>query len=208
MKTFLQSLASLLLSWGPWGILLLAIIDSAGIPIPGGVDALVVLIASQSARSGYISAALAAVGSTAGSFVLYYLARKGGEAYLHDKTQHGWGKRFRHWFLHYGLLTVFIPALLPIPLPMKIPVLCAGALGVRRRSFLLVVFAARIPRYFGLAYLGAEMGNYPLLYLRSHIWLLLGAAIGLFLFLLTLIKIKDVVRARELRARYHAGHKD
>lgn len=190
----------MLLAWGPWGILLLAIADSAGIPIPAGVDALIVLIASRNAHTGYLSAALAVLGSTAGSFFLFYLGRKGGEVYLGRKTQHGWGRRFRHWFLHYGLLTVFIPTLLPVPMPMKIPVLCAGALGVRPRSFLLVVFFARLLRYFALAYLGSQLGNYPLVYLKSHVWFLLGVAIGLFLFLLLLIKAKDSLRERALPA--------
>jgi homoserine dehydrogenase len=31
--------------------------------------------------------------------------------------------------LHYGLLTVFVPALSPVPTPMKLFVICAGAMG-------------------------------------------------------------------------------
>ena len=49
-------------------------------------------------------------------------------------------RAFRTWFMRYGLVTVFIPALLPIPfLPFKAFAACAGALGVTRTRFLLVL---------------------------------------------------------------------
>ncbi len=89
--------------------------------------------------------------------------------------------KFRGWFGRYGLLTVFIPALVPfVPLPLKVFVLSAGALGVRPVSFLLVILAARIPRYFSLAYLGRELGEHSLEWFGSHKWHLLIGALGLF----------------------------
>lgn len=196
---FLKAIANTLLSWGPPGILLLAILDSAGIPVPGGVDALLVLMGSQDETMGYISAALAVVGSMVGSVFLFQVARKGGEAYLDKRTQNGWPKRFRHWFHHYGGVSVFIPAIIPAPLPLKVFVISAGALDMRRSHFIAIMLAARIPRYFGLAYLGAQLGVRPLDYIASHKWQLLGVSVGLFLFSLLLVKIKDRVREAELR---------
>jgi membrane protein DedA with SNARE-associated domain len=193
----IRTIAKILLSWGPWGVLVLAALDSAGIPIPEGVDVLLVLVAIQDPAIGYLSAALAVAGSLAGSVFLFQIGRKGGEAYLNEKTRKGWGKKFRRWFDHYGGLTVFIPALIPAPLPLKIFVLCAGALGMSTRTFLLIMLGARLPRYFGEVYLTTQMGTRPLTFLREHLWGLLAFAIGLFLILLLLIKLKDRYRERE-----------
>lgn len=202
---FLKAMASTLLSWGPPGVLLLAILDSAGVPIPGGVDALLVLMGSQDATMGYISATLAIVGSLAGSLFLFAVARKGGEAYLDKRTQTGRARRFRRWFDHYGGVSVFIPAVIPAPLPLKIFVIAAGALNMRRSHFIAIMLAARIPRYFGLAYLGAQLGARPLEYITSHKWHLLAVSAGLFLFSLLLVKVKDRLREAELRRTSRIG---
>lgn len=192
----IHAIENLLLSWGPWGTLLLAVLDSAGIPLPEGVDALIIYIGTRDIGAGYLSAALAVAGSLAGNVFLFYLGRKGGEAYLDARTQTGWPKRFRRWFNHYGEITIFIPALIPAPLPLKIFVLSAGALGMNRAHFVLVLLAARIPRYFGLAYLGSQLGKEPLVYLKTHMFQLLALSVALFLFLVFLVKLKDWLRKR------------
>jgi len=174
----------LLASWGPWGVLLLSILDSGGIPIVGGVDALVVAVSAIDHRQAFGAATAAIVGSVTGSLVLFYLARKGGEAYLHRHTLSTRGRHLRAWFLEYGLLTVFVPAFVPvIPMPVKIFILSAGALGVSPLRFLIVLTAARIPRYFFLAWLGTRLGADTLPYLRQHLWQLSLLALGLFVVL-------------------------
>lgn len=167
---------------------MLAIIDSAGIPLPAGVDALVVLLAVANPATAYVGALMAVAGSLIGNYILYAIARKGGRAYLDARTQSGRAARFRAWFQHYGLLTVFIPALLPIPLPMKIFVLSAGALGVRPATFAAVVTVARLLRYVGLAYLGAQLGEHSMAYLKAHVWHLLVIAAAMFVALYLLIR--------------------
>jgi uncharacterized membrane protein YdjX (TVP38/TMEM64 family) len=192
----LRDLFQAFLAWGPLGVLLMAVLDSAGIPIPTGVDALLIVLGANHGAVAYWSALLAVAGSTGGNLVLFSLARKGGEAYLHRHTLSPRGRRFRRWFQHYGLLTVFIPALLPIPLPVKIFVISAGALGVPLRTFLIVILSARFPRYFGLTYLGIQMGTYPMRYIRENLFELLLFSAGLFVVLYALIKLKDRARRR------------
>ena len=152
MKQFVATL----LAWGPFGVMLLAAIDSAGVPLPGGVDTLIVLVAIHRPAAGYLAAGLAVISSCVGCMFLFWLARKGGEHYLDKHASSPRAMRFRRWFDQYGLLTVFIPTLVVIPLPVKVFVLSAGALGTRPLAFLGVVLAARIPRYFGLAWLGTR----------------------------------------------------
>lgn len=175
-----------LVAWGPAGLFVLALLDSMGIPLPGGVDALLVVLANQKPELAYLCAGIAVVGSLMGSMVLFWIARKGGERYL-DKVAGGpRGMRFRRWFDRYGVVSVFVPAISVIPMPMKAFVACAGVLGTRPVVFAATVAAARIPRYLFLAWLGKEKGSEALVWLRGH-YLEFGlglAALALVLYLI------------------------
>lgn len=193
----MKKLAAMLTAAGAPGLFVFAMLDGLGLPVPGGVDALLIYLASQMPGRAYELALLAIVGSVIGNFVLFMLARKGGEIYLRKHTVSRSGARFRRWFQHYGLLTVFIAAFVPLPvMPLKIFVLCSGALGSGPRSFLAVFTGARIARYSALAALGAAMGNDAWNYLIAHKWDLVGFAVVLFLVMLLLVKLADWRRAR------------
>ena len=100
------------------------------------------------------------------------------------------------WFDRYGLSTVFVAALVPLPvMPLKIFVLSSGALGSKPIRFLLVFLAARIPRYVGLALLGRAMGNHAMDYLKHHVWHLLGFAVALLALLMIAMRYADKLAA-------------
>jgi membrane protein YqaA with SNARE-associated domain len=167
----------ILKTWGPMGVFGLSLIESVGIPNPGGTDFLLLFIAAVRPKDAALSAIMAILGSLIGSVAFYEITRRGGDAFLARYTTSGRGQRFRAWFQRYGLITVFIPGLLPIPiLPYKIFAASAGAMAVPRKRFFLVLAAARIPRYFALAYLGAALGDGAGAWLRSHFWYLMFAA--------------------------------
>jgi membrane protein YqaA with SNARE-associated domain len=166
------------------GLLFLSVLDSAGVPIVGGVDALLIAVATQKPAEAYWAALLAVLGSLAGSLVLFLLARKGGEVLLMRHVSSGTGARMHLWFQRWGLATVFVPAVVPfIPLPMKVPVFCAGALQVRVLYFVTVVAAARTLRYFALAYLGVHYGVETLQFVKSHVWQVVTSALLLAMLL-------------------------
>ncbi|MBL8211269.1 MAG: VTT domain-containing protein [Bryobacterales bacterium] len=192
MKRFVQTLTS----WGPVGVFFLAILDSAGVPLPAAVDALLIATAVVNPKAAMLSAFTAVLGSAIGCMILFYLARKGGEAYLERHTQSENAAKFSAWFQTYGLITVFVPCLLPIPMPLKVFVLSAGALGVKPLHFLAVVVAARIPRYFGLAWLGMQLGHDAGTWIKSHVVHLCAFAVVLALALYLAVKLT----ARESRS--------
>jgi membrane protein YqaA with SNARE-associated domain len=195
VKKFFEWLVAL----GPVGVFILAILDSAGVPVVGGVDALLILITVTNPSAAYLAAAVAVAGSVIGSLVLFLIARKGGEAYLERYTVSRRGLRFKAWFLEYGLVTVFVPAVVPIvPMPMKVFVLSAGALGVSIWIFSAVLVVARSIRYFVIAWMGLRLGNQTLPYLGHHIGQLAALAVGLFAGLYVLIMLLD--RRRKLRS--------
>ncbi len=181
----MKAIAAALTSLGPFGLFLLAVLDSAGIPLPAAVDALLMATAAVNPGAAQLDALAAVGGSLVGSMALYYIARKGGQTYLDRITDTSKTGKFRGWFQRYGLISVFIPALVPIPMPLKVFVISAGALGVAPTKFLLVVLAGRVPRYVGLAWLGAQLGLNTAAWLKQHVWhmvlfsLVLAALLGL-----------------------------
>jgi membrane protein YqaA with SNARE-associated domain len=183
-------------SWGPGGVFLLAMADSTGIPMIGGVDAFIVLVAIMNHSQAYLAAATAILGSLVGSLLLFLIARKGGEEYHRRHTSSARASKLRAWFDEYGLLTVFVPAFVPIiPLPLKVFIISAGALEESWVTFSLVLLAARIPRYLFLAWLGLRLGNDTLPFLRHHIWELVFLASALFVVLYFLVRIVHDRRA-------------
>lgn len=166
---------------------MLAVLDSSGVPVAGVFDALLILIAVKTPEVAWLCAALAVVGSTAGNTILFYTARGSSKRYIRTDSS-ARVARFRSWFQRYGLITVFVPALMPIPMPLKLFVISAGVLGTPLAQFVPVVLAARILRYFGEAWLGVRLGQDSTTFLKTHAWMfLLGAlllAIALYCFLL------------------------
>lgn len=185
MKHFMQTL----IAWGPLGVFVLAFVDSAGVPNPSGTDALLLLVTIARPEYAFLCASLGILGSLLGSLVFYQIIRTGGDKFLLRYTLSGRGARFRVWFQRYGMVTVFIAALLPIPfLPLKALAACACAMGVSRTRFMLVTAAARIPRYAGLAYLGSQLGENSTAWIKGHTWHMAILAVALFVGLYALLR--------------------
>lgn len=163
--------------------MLLSILDSAGVPLAGAFEFLLLVVAVNSPSTAWWCAVAAVIGSSVGNIVLFSLSRRGGRKFVENSAPDGRTLRFRRWFLRYGLVTVFIPALLPIPLPMKVFVMTAGVFGTPLIHFMSVVISARILRYFGVVWLGVTMGHNSTAYLKAHAWQFVLSAGLLFLFL-------------------------
>jgi len=178
-SSFRQKLTAALLAFGPFGILVVALLDSLVLPLPAGVDVLVLTAAVESGNNpqrAYFAAFMAVLGSTAGNIALFLAARHGTAWLIKDVTPSPRAQKFHDWFHRYGLLTVFVPCFTPvIPFPLKVFVVSAGALRTRLSKFILVVLAARILRYFGEAWLGLNLGPHAEAFLRRNAWSLLGA---------------------------------
>jgi membrane protein YqaA with SNARE-associated domain len=201
-------ITAFLVALGPWGLIAVAFID-AGIPIPNGLDVLVVLLSVKEPASAPLWAALAVLGSSTGNLVLFYLSRKGGERLLKAEAPEGYRKRFRLWFNRYGLVTVFIPALIPIPMPLKFFVVSSGMLGIRWIYFLGTVLLARSLRYGAEAYLGVQLGEHSTQYLEDHTRQLIAVAVLLFIALYLLIRLNDrraLTRASREQAARRGRH--
>ena len=197
----LRNIANFLVAIGPWGLLLLAVLDSAGIPLPNGLDAYLIFLAVKEPARAYWYALISVAGSTLGNVALFLIARRGGKRFM-ERTEPGRGERFRKWFQRFGLATVFVPALMPVPMPLKFFVISAGALRTRFVPFLIVILLARLPRYFGEAWLGIKLGQESPAFLKVHIWHFVIAAMALFVLLCLLVLASE--RWRRRRQELHS----
>ena len=170
--------------------------DSLGVPLVGGVDALLIYVAVKTPQMAYIAAATATAGSILGNLLLFRTARYGVRRFAGEETPDGKRQKFRVWFQRYGLLTVFIPAVTPfVPLPLKVFVVSAGAMHTPVGRFLAVVLLARVIRYFGEAYLGIRLGEDAHGFLTRNGWNIAGIAVATALMLVGLIRWYDRRRA-------------
>src|ERR1035437_1209980 len=184
----------LLKGLGAWSLLIVSTVESLGIPNPGGTDWLLVGMAIARPHDAALCAAMAVVGSLIGTAAFFDVMQRGGEKVLARYTSSERGAKFRMWFQRYGLVTVFIPALVPLPfLPFKAFAACAGALGVNRWRFLRVLAVGRILRYSALAYLGVKLGTVAnsKAWVKAHTWHMAIFAVGIFLFFYLLMKFLD-----------------
>ncbi len=190
----LQHLKLALIAFGPLGVFLMAALDSCGVPLPGAMDFSLIYVAWHSPKLAYWTALMAVLGSLFGNVGLFLAARHGVRRFVKepdpDKPQ-----KFRQWFERYGLITVFIPALVPIPLPMKPFVVSAGVLRSNFGQFLAAVVVARLIRYFGEAYLAVRMGEDAQGFLMRNGWTLTAVALAMAFVLFALIWLND--RRRE-----------
>ena len=163
----LTHIKNFLLTWGLPGLFCIALLDSAGVPMVGGPDAVVMLLSWQRPALAPLIALAAALGSTVGCWVLYRVGRKGGELAL-ARFAPDMQDRVRRRFERNDLLAVFVAVIAPPPLPTKLFILAAGAVGMRLRRFLVGVFVGRVLRYSLGAFLGARYGDRAAGILRDH----------------------------------------
>ena len=87
MKSLISSLYALALSVGGLGLFGVAFLDSSFVSLPQINDLLVVLMVTHHKTRMPYYAVMATLGSVAGCYTIYYLAERGGEAFL---TLHRW----------------------------------------------------------------------------------------------------------------------
>jgi membrane protein YqaA with SNARE-associated domain len=163
----LRRLNGFLLLWGIPGLLGIAFLDSAAVPLVGGPDFVVVVLAWQRPLDIILIILAAAVGSTLGCLVLYRIARAGGEMALSR-----FGPEKRTWVKqkldHNAFTAVAAAVAAPPPFPTKLVILAAGAFQVNQIRFANGVLAGRLLRYAILAYLGARFGNEAAGVIKQH----------------------------------------
>ena len=146
---------------GALGLFAVAIIDSSIIPLPlpGSTDLLLLWLIAHGGNP-LLLAPIAVAGSLIGGYTAWLIGCKGGEAALRRYVPARLLGRIVGWVEHHPVLAVFLPAILPPPIPLSPFVLASGALGVSRGRFLAAFGAARALRYSLIAWLGVAYGRH------------------------------------------------
>jgi membrane protein YqaA with SNARE-associated domain len=113
-------------------------------------------------------AAMATLGSVAGCYTIFCLAKKGGDTFLRKRLRAGHSERALALYRRHGILALVVPALLPPPAPFKLFVLMAGVANVPQGKFVAAVALARGARYTCLGLLAVWYGDVAIELMRTR----------------------------------------
>lgn len=195
IKSALQSLLEWLRAFGPLGLFGISLIDSAGIPLPGGPDFVMIWLSANNPALMPVYALAATGGSAIGCTLLYLVARRAGVAALKRVTPSK-RDRIENLLGRYDLIAVMVPAVLPPPFPFKPFVLCAGVFRLKTWRFITAVFIGRAVRFLIEGWLAIEFGEDANRIIRQHGWKVL-LAVAVIVLLGVALKL---VRARSRRS--------
>ena len=163
---------------GGVGLLLSAFIDSSFVPLPLVTDLLLMELSSRHPLRTPYYAAMAAVGSLVGCIWIYWIARKGGQAYYRRTQGHPPG-RIRKYIQDYPLASVFLPAVAPFPVPFKPFVIAQGVFQVPFVTFVVGTLLGRGALFFVEAFLGARYGTAAKHLVVEQKWASIALTLGL-----------------------------
>jgi membrane protein YqaA with SNARE-associated domain len=153
---------------GGSGLFVVSFLDSSILSFPFVPDAMVIDLSVQKPTHMIYYAMMATVGSLAGCVWLYFLAKKGGEAYFH-KHAGAHAERTKRWVQGNGFGAMFISSILPPPLPLfKVVVLAEGVFQVPFSTFCLSLLTGRGVRFVVEGILAVHYGPSALVFLVAH----------------------------------------
>jgi membrane protein DedA with SNARE-associated domain len=181
LLVILLSLGSWLERLGGLGLILLGLADNSVVPMPGSMDALTIVLSAHQRSWWPYYAIMATIGGIVGAYATYGLGFKGEQALLEKKVSKKKADRIYSLFKRYGFWSLFVPALLPPPVPFSPFLMVAGALKYPKRNFLVAVGLARAIRYGLLAWLGSmyskQIFGFFHQYYRPMLWTVIALSV-------------------------------
>jgi membrane protein YqaA with SNARE-associated domain len=166
----LTTVKDFLVPFGALGLFTIALLDSALIPLPGGPDAVMILLSTQNPARMPLYALGATAGSVAGCIILYYISRRAGRSAL-EKFPPEKQARVKELVDRYDVLSVLVASVLPPPFPFKLFVITAGVFRLSLARFAVAVAVGRAFRFLLEGFLAVRYGerakdllaeNYPM----------------------------------------------
>jgi membrane protein YqaA with SNARE-associated domain len=165
-------------AFGGVGVFLAAFVDSSFLPLPLVTDLLLMDLSSRHPLRMPYYAAMATLGSLGGCIWIYWIARKGGQAY-YDRTHSHPPGRIRKLIRDYPTASVFLPAVAPFPVPFKPFVIAQGVFQVPFVTFVVWTLVGRGALFFLEAFLGARYGAAAKQFLLTQKWASVAIAAAL-----------------------------
>jgi membrane protein YqaA with SNARE-associated domain len=195
---FSAYLVAVLKPLGFWGAGAIALLDSSSIPVP--MDIIISGYVWADRRHFWVYCLMAAIGSSIGGLLPFYLGRAGGEIFLLKRIDRARYEQLRDRFERQEFFALFIPSMLPPPTPWKLFVFGAGVFEMRIRDFLAAVFLGRLIRFTVEGILVIRYGPEIVTIIhdlaKQHLTALLSG-IGILLGLLILLAIRKSMSKRK-----------
>ncbi|HSE25558.1 MAG TPA: VTT domain-containing protein, partial [Pyrinomonadaceae bacterium] len=120
----LTRLSEYLVTFGAFGLFVVAVLDSTFVPLPSSVDALMLLLSTANPRWMLVYALMATAGSAVGCWILYVISRRAGARAL-KRFSEVKQQRVKDLIDRYDMMAVLVATLLPPPFPFKLFVISA-----------------------------------------------------------------------------------
>jgi len=173
----LSRLSDYLIAFGPFGLFVVAVLDSSFVPLPSSADALMLLLTAAHPRWMVFYAIVATAGSTLGCWLLYYASRRAGRRAL-ARFSESKQKRVKELIDRYDVLSVLVASLLPPPFPFKLFVITAGVFRFSLTRFLVAIVVGRGFRFLLEGYFAVRYGAQAKVFLGKYYpWIGLGLAV-------------------------------
>ncbi len=170
LRKFTNGLASVsqyLLAYGPFGLFAIALLDSALIPLPGGPDAVLILLSASHPAWVPLYIIAATLGSVVGCLIFYYISRRAGRSAL-KRFSPAKQARVKDLIERYDLLSVLVASILPPPFPFKLFIASAGVFRFSVLRFAVAVAIGRAFRYALVGYLASYYGEHAKELLKQY----------------------------------------
>ena len=157
LKSISLKLGHILLLYGGWGLFVMSFLDSSLVPFPVVNDLALIVMASRRPVMWPLYALASTLGSVCGAYLLYGIARGGGEFFFRKSTPQSVANAHR-WLERNEFASILVASILPPPAPLKVFILTAGVLRVEALNFGLAMLVGRGLRFGAEAWLGARYG--------------------------------------------------
>lgn len=192
----LAQISQFLIAFGPFGLFAVALLDSTFLPLPTGVDALMILLTTANPRWMIMYAAAATGGSAIGCWILYAISRRAGSRAL-NRFSLAKQQRVKELIDRYDALAVIVVCLLPPPFPFKIFVVSAGVFRFNPTRFMLAIISGRLFRFLLIGYFAVRYGEQAKsLLTRYYPWI----GLSLALLIVAVVVIRGLMKRKPVPA--------
>jgi membrane protein YqaA with SNARE-associated domain len=214
LKSFLHAItkgltrvSEYLITFGAFGLFIVALLDSTFVPLPSSVDALMLLLSAAHPSWMLLYAFMATAGSALGCWILYLVSRRAGARALNRFSERK-QKRVKDLIERYDMIAVLAATLLPPPFPFKLFVVTAGVFRFSLLRFMLAIVAGRAFRFLLEGYFAVRYGAEAKVILAKYYpWIGLGlvAVIVLAIIVKRMLK-RDQAEAAEQSLEITSGN--
>jgi membrane protein YqaA with SNARE-associated domain len=187
---WLTRLSEYLITYGAFGLFMVALLDSTFVPLPSSADALMLLLSTANPSWMLLYAFMATAGSAVGCLILYLISRRAGARAL-NRFSEAKRNRVKNWIERYDIFAVVAATLMPPPFPFKVFVVSAGVFRFSLLRFMLAIIVGRGFRFLLEGYFAVRYGAQAKEILAKYYpWIGLGLVVAIVIFVLLRQKFK------------------